>query len=424
MKNSLVPVALFSCFLLLNFLLISCEEEDKNTVPVAAFTITPESGTNQTMFTFDASPSTDNEDPPSSLLVRWDWENDGLFDTDFSTNKVLSYQYDLPGTYQITLEVKDSEQLGNSLTKSLTVNGMAPAVTTDTISGISAYSAVCGGEVTDDFGLNVTARGVCWSTNPDPTLAGDFTDDGNGTGRFSSQITGLSMSTTYYVRAYATNLAGTAYGNQVQLTTPYTWLCGNPLAVSHVAGEVAPVNKTVSYETVTGIPGEPAKCWISSNLGADHQAISVDDATEASAGWYWQFNRKQGYMHDGVNRTPNTAWDSEIDEDSDWLQGNDPCAIELGEGWHVPSQSEWANVNDNGGWNNWTGPWDSGLKMHASGYLNYTDGTLAMRGEGGAFWSNMQGYTYNAWYERYSSTLCGYAGTLKSLGHTLRCVKE
>ena len=61
-----------------------------------------------------------------------------------------------------------------------------------------------------------------------------------------------------------------------------------------MAGTVAPVDKTVTYGTVTNIPGETSKCWITSNLGADHQATAVNDATEASAGWYWQFNRHTG----------------------------------------------------------------------------------------------------------------------------------
>jgi hypothetical protein len=62
------------------------------------------------------------------------------------------------------------------------------------------------------------------------------------------------------------------------------FICGSSLTISHVAGAVAPVNKTVTYGTVTNIPGETSKCWITSNLGADHQATAVSDATEPSAG--------------------------------------------------------------------------------------------------------------------------------------------
>ncbi len=84
------------------------------------------------------------------------------------------------------------------------------------------------------------------------------------------------------------------------------WTCGTEsLTVSHTTtGGVAPVNKSTTYGTVNNIPGEPSKCWITSNLGSDHQASYVYDATEASSGWYWQFNRKQGYLHNGSYTTP------------------------------------------------------------------------------------------------------------------------
>ncbi|MEJ5302013.1 MAG: fibronectin type III domain-containing protein [Bacteroidales bacterium] len=94
-----------------------------------------------------------------------------------------------------------------------------PTVTTTSLSNITSTSATGGGNVTSDGGATVTARGVCWNTSPNPTLANNFTTDGSGTGSFTSSLTGLSPNTTYYVRAYATNAAGTAYGNEVSFTT-------------------------------------------------------------------------------------------------------------------------------------------------------------------------------------------------------------
>ena len=130
--------------------------------------------------------------------------------------------------------------------------------------------------------------------------------------------------------------------------------CGGPFTITHLAaGGVAPVNKVVTYGTITNIPGELSKCWITSNLGADHQATAVDDATEASAGWYWQFDHKQGYKHDGSTRTPNTGWICSIDETSDWIAGYDPCALELGTSWRLPTYTEWNNVDASGNWTNW-----------------------------------------------------------------------
>ena len=94
-----------------------------------------------------------------------------------------------------------------------------PTVTTNTVSDIQPNTAICGGNVTSDGNGTVTARGVCWSTSNNPTIANNHTDNGNGTGSFSSTITGLSPATTYYVRAYATNETGTAYGPSRTFTT-------------------------------------------------------------------------------------------------------------------------------------------------------------------------------------------------------------
>jgi len=95
----------------------------------------------------------------------------------------------------------------------------APTVTTTAISDIDKTTATGGGNVTADGGATVTARGICWSTSQNPTIAGSHTTNGTGTGSFTSAMTGLTANTTYYVRAYATNSAGTAYGEQVSFTT-------------------------------------------------------------------------------------------------------------------------------------------------------------------------------------------------------------
>ena len=92
-------------------------------------------------------------------------------------------------------------------------------VTTGNVTNITSSSATCGGNVTSAGGAPVTARGVCWSTSPNPTVNGSYTTDGSGTGTFTSSITGLTPNTTYYVRAYATNSGGTNYGEQRVFTT-------------------------------------------------------------------------------------------------------------------------------------------------------------------------------------------------------------
>jgi len=94
-----------------------------------------------------------------------------------------------------------------------------PTVTTTAITNITQTSATGGGNVTSDGGSTITARGVCWNTTGNPSITGSKTSDGAGTGIFTSNLSILSTGTTYYVRAYATNSQGTAYGAQVIFTT-------------------------------------------------------------------------------------------------------------------------------------------------------------------------------------------------------------
>jgi hypothetical protein len=102
-----------------------------------------------------------------------------------------------------------------------------PTITTTAVTGITGGVANSGGNVTADGGAIVTARGVCWSTSPVPTTADSKTTDGANTGSFTSIANGLLISTTYYIRAYATNVAGTAYGNQYSFTTSATLSIGS-----------------------------------------------------------------------------------------------------------------------------------------------------------------------------------------------------
>ena len=95
-----------------------------------------------------------------------------------------------------------------------------PTVITAAVTNVTHNSISCGGRVTSDGGYNVTHRGVCWSaTVTEPTLGDSSTDDGTGMGDFSSDITSLQSGTTYYLRAYATNAHGTAYGETKTVTT-------------------------------------------------------------------------------------------------------------------------------------------------------------------------------------------------------------
>ena len=314
------------------------------------------------------------------------------------------------------------DSYGNTVT--FTTLPTTPTVTTTAVTSITQTTATSGGNVTSDGGATVTSRGVCWSTTSGPVATGSHTTDGSGTGTFTSNITGLTKGTVYYLRAYATNSVGTSYGSEVSFTTLF---CGDPLSISHqTSGGVAPVAKSVTYGTVTNIPGETAKCWITSNLGADHQATAVDDATEPSAGWYWQFNRKQGYKNTGGSSVSPSWTVNSISEAFDWTTATDPCAIELGTGWHVPTSTEWTNVDATAGgnWTTWSGPWSSGLKIHGAGYLNSGTGALNNRGADGHYWSNVRSSNTNGNYLYMTSSFSGMSTDVKALGFSVRCIRD
>ncbi len=108
---------------------------------------------------------------------------------------------------------------GNEVTFTATGTTDLPTVTTTTVSDITTTTATGGGNVTSDAGVAVTARGVCWSTSANPILGATCTNDGTGTGVFTSSISGLTPNTLYHVRAYATNANGTGFGNDLTFTT-------------------------------------------------------------------------------------------------------------------------------------------------------------------------------------------------------------
>ncbi len=114
--------------------------------------------------------------------------------------------------------------------KSFTTNATSlPTITTSTITQITETSAVAGGNITNDGGAEIQERGVVYSTTEYPTTSNNKVQSGNGTGSFTCNLTNLSDETTYYVRAYAINKKGTAYGEQVSFKTK---ACTKPTVIT------------------------------------------------------------------------------------------------------------------------------------------------------------------------------------------------
>jgi hypothetical protein len=209
---------------------------------------------------------------------------------------------------------------GDELTFTTTnVATTVPTLTTTAISSVTETSASSGGNISADGGSPVTARGVCWSTTTNPTTANSKTNNGTGIGSFTSNITSLTGNTTYYVRAYATNSAGTAYGNQLSFTTPAS--CGT--SVTDIDGNV--------YEIVQ----IGTQCWLKQNLktskyrNGDPITTGLDNATWVSTteGAYCYYNDNSGY-------NPNHG------KLYNFLAVNDSRKI-CPNGWHIPTAAEW-----------------------------------------------------------------------------------
>ena len=208
----------------------------------------------------------------------------------------------------------------------------------------------------------------------------------------------------------------------------YGIICGNSFTITHTLGvSGAPLTKRITYGTVLSNLSGDYKCWITQNLGADHSPGSYSDVTEASGGWYWQFNRLQGYQvaDNGTTRTPSNPWNTLNDGNGNWSANNDPCAKLLGNGWRIPIQAEWDNVVNSP--QNWSSgnPFTSVLKLHAAGFILYSSGVLSSRGSDLNFWSTTEYSSSQGWNMPFGGVgLTGIYADYKSYGFAVRCLKD
>lgn len=196
-----------------------------------------------------------------------------------------------------------------------------PTVNTDSMVYYTDTTATGGGDVLSDGGAPVTARGVCWSTSHNPTVSDSHTNDGDSTGVFVSSLTMLAPATTYYMRAYATNIMGTAYGDEVSFTTWRQFQCG--------------------MDTITDIDGNiyntlqlGNQCWMKENLRTRHYSdgTPIPHGNTASldvAYWYYPHNDSTIVPLYGLLYNWTAA------------AGGAPVLNICPQGWHLPSMNEW-----------------------------------------------------------------------------------
>lgn len=296
----------------------------------------------------------------------------------------------------------------------------APAVTTAAVTAIRQTTAQCGGNVTSDGGAAVTARGVCWSTSPTPTVADHKTTDGTGTGSFTGAITGLTAGTDFYVRAYATNSAGTGYGNAQPFTTESS------------SGTVTDIDGNV-YQTVT----IGAQVWMAENLKVTHyrNGDPIPHVTDVSI---WGGLSTGAYCEYDNNPANVTTYGRLYN----WYAVDDSRNI-APEGWHVPTDEEWQTLVDYLG-----GRWVAGGKLKEAGTthwispnagatnesgfsalpggLSHLDGNFDSMGLSAVFWSSTVFSSNDAWYRYLNSGFSHVdrGNTGERSGSSVRCVRD
>jgi uncharacterized protein (TIGR02145 family) len=303
-------------------------------------------------------------------------------------------------------------------------------LTTTAVSSITQTTAVSGGTITYQGASAITARGVCWSTSVNPTLANSFTTNGTGTGTFISNLIGLTAGETYYVRAYATNGSGTSYGNQVSFVTP-------SLAAQYPAGSVFCASGPTEIVDVTN--PTTGKTWMDRNLGASQVATSSTDA--AAYGDLYQWGRRSdGHQCrssatttslSSINQpangnfilAPNVPYDWRTPQNANLWQGvngvNNPCPI----GYRLPTEIELDAERLSWSVNTSEGAFGSQLKLPMAGGRNNDSGLLTSVGASGGYWSS----TFLSSYSRRFSFLITGASTqsdFRANGRSVRCIKD
>ena len=313
---------------------------------------------------------------------------------------------------------------GNEVTFTSLAN--LPLLFTTAVSSITPSSAISGGNVTSDGGKPVLARGVVWSTSPNPTISlSTKTIDGTGLGLFVSNIFGLNPNTIYYVKAYATNVAGTSYGsNELIFNTSIT--CAGSPTVKDTSGNV--------YNTVQ----IGTQCWMKENLKTTKYSngeivpnIIVEREKLITGSW--------SYLLD------DSYYNNEFGKLYNWYSASDSRGI-CPKGWHLPSVDEWQilrnfvgetpafKLKERSNWN--TTYFDAETNRNSSNFSAKAGGSGEFEGlynksfsgltTAAIFWTSNSYDNLNAYVRVLYSSSSEFASNLgaKTTQRSIRCLKD
>lgn len=386
-------------------LMYGCKKEEKPAIPV--ITTTEVTGISYTTATSGGDVTADGGAPILSRGVCWHTVvNPIVADTKTTeTGSTGSFSTNLthlnPNTvYYVRAYATNISGTGYGDQVSFTtMQTMAPSMSTTSITSFTTTTAVAGGNISNENGAAVTARGVCWSTHPDPTTSDSKTSDGTGPGIFSSTLSGLTANTIYYLKAYATNSEATSYGEVLSFKT---------FAVDDIDGN--------GYNSVT----IGTQIWLMENLKTtkfnDGTAITpVADKTEwlnlVTPGYCWYNN------DEAANKSVYGAL-------YNWYAVNTGKLCP--DGWHVPSHTEWIVLSDflGGDTETYLESSTAGGKLKETGVEHWTSPNVGatnetgftalpggMRISTGEFWKiNL----YGGWWTSTESGTMAYARTINN----------
>jgi uncharacterized protein (TIGR02145 family) len=420
MNHSIKIAVIIILFVSIALCLTSCKR--KPTLPVV--TTTNVTGITQTNATSGGNVTSDGNAEVTSRGVCWNkLENPTVANSKTSDgNGTGSFTSSLtqltPGTnYYVRAYATNSEGTSYGSQVSFSSNPLLLAtLTTAAATSITQTTAISGGNITSDGGGAITARGVCWGKSQNPTTADSKTadDSGTGTGIFTSNISGLSTSTKYYIRAYAINIAGTAYGDEKSFTTDQ---------LKDADGNV--------YSSIT----IGTQVWMKENLKTTHlnDNTPIPNVTDQAA---WVALITQGYCwynNDASNYKATYGalynWNA--------VSSGKLCPT----GWHVPTDGDWTTLKTflggysvaggklkESGTSHWSSPNTGATNITGFTALpggRRTDlGVFDAIGYFGKWWSFTGNSTVDYQLIRYDQSNVETRNGGPTYGHSVRCLKD
>ena len=224
-------------------------------------------------------------------------------------------------------------------------DGVIPSITTSAATQITNNSAVVGGNVTNDGGIGVTERGVVYSTNPLPTIADTKVVSGSGLGAFTCILSNLEKYTTYYIRAYAINYIGIAYGEQIEFTT---------------------LKSTIEngHEWVDlGVSVKWATCNVGANRPEEYGGYYAWGETKTKSTYTWNNYKWGNGNQNSLTKYCTDSWYGSVDNKTSLELSDDAAHANWGGSWRMPSCDELMELIDECDWKRTTRNGVNGYKI-------------------------------------------------------------